>query len=138
MLLFFDKQQQQCLTGTNPTLPTTANYALVSGDPSPILLEDSKTNTNVREASNPNSGSETTLTDAVDPITPTDSLTFSNEVDTQREESSSRTNADGEASEQQFQSVDGFPLQTLLTSSVSKGMKISDVTFFKYNRNSEQ
>ena len=72
---------------------------MVSGDPSPILLEDSKTNTNVREASNPNSGSETTLTDAVDPITSTDSLTFSNEVDTQREESSSRTNADGEVSD---------------------------------------
>ena len=137
MSLFFNKQQQQFLTGTNPTLPTTANYALVSGDPSPILLEDSKTNTNVREASNPNSGSETTLTDAVDPITSTDSLTFSNEVDTQREESSSRTNADGEASEKSI-SNSNSTIQQLDSKLGSKKFKEAKTVISNQQQHSKQ
>ena len=38
------QQSAYPISGANPALPTTTNYALVSGDPTPMLIDDTQIN----------------------------------------------------------------------------------------------
>ena len=80
-------------------MPTSVNYALVSGDPTPILLEDTR-RTNAPDSSNLNTVAETvqpreSTTDSVirKEIETTDAPTVDN-VEQQKDNASSRTNLD--------------------------------------------